>query len=151
MSVRTKKPPTDVQCTLAFMGPMAHAEAARAALHAMGFVETNPVMEANTPAWGLLDAAPHMGLPWGLGGVDAETSAPVPWRDAFPPLSEDERPGRMLRAARTKEDLSQIQLAHLTGIPQRHISEMEHGKRAIGKERAKKLAEALQIDYHVFL
>jgi transcriptional regulator with XRE-family HTH domain len=57
----------------------------------------------------------------------------------------------MLRAARTKEDLSQIQLAQRTGIPQRHISEMEHGKRAIGKERAKKLAEALHIDYHVFL
>jgi len=28
---------------------------------------------------------------------------------------------------------------------------MEHGKRAIGKERAKKLAEVLKIDYHVFL
>jgi transcriptional regulator with XRE-family HTH domain len=57
----------------------------------------------------------------------------------------------MLRAARTREDLSQIQLAELTGIPQRHISEMEHGKRPIGKARAKKLAHVLQIDYHVLL
>jgi len=39
----------------------------------------------------------------------------------------------------------------MTGIPQRHISEMEHGKRAIGKERAKKLTVVLKIDYHVFL
>jgi len=83
--------------------------------------------------------------------VPAETPTPVPWREAFPPLSETERPGRMLRAARTKEDLTQRQLSALTGIPQHHLSEMEHGKRTIGKERAKKLAEALQIDYRMFL
>ena len=47
--------------------------------------------------------------------------------------------------------VSQTQLATLTGIPQRHISEMEHGKRAIGKERAKQLADVLQVDYRVFL
>jgi len=57
----------------------------------------------------------------------------------------------MLRAARSKEGLIQVQLAHLTGIPQRHISVMEHGKRQIGKERAKKLVEILKVDYHVFL
>jgi plasmid maintenance system antidote protein VapI len=39
----------------------------------------------------------------------------------------------------------------LTGIPQRHISEMERGKRPIGKETAKKLAVALKTDYRVFL
>jgi transcriptional regulator with XRE-family HTH domain len=83
--------------------------------------------------------------------VDAEKALAVPWREAFPPLDDAERPGRMLRAARTREDLTQMQLARLTGIPQRHLSEMEHGKRTIGKERAKKLAEVLQVDYHVFL
>jgi transcriptional regulator with XRE-family HTH domain len=57
----------------------------------------------------------------------------------------------MLRAARTKEGVTQSQLAQMTGIPQRHISEMEHGKRSIGKERAKKLAEALKVDYHLLL
>jgi predicted transcriptional regulator len=35
----------------------------------------------------------------------------------------------MLRAARSKADITQVELAHLTGIPQRHISEMEYGKR----------------------
>ena len=44
-----------------------------------------------------------------------------------------------------------MRLAELTSIPQRHISEMERGKRSIGKERAKKLAEALNVDYRVFL
>ena len=52
---------------------------------------------------------------------------------------------------RTREDLTQAQLAKLTGIPRRHISEMENGRRAIGKERAKKLAAALKCDYRVFL
>jgi len=28
---------------------------------------------------------------------------------------------------------------------------MEHGKRPIGKDRAKKLAEVLKVDYHIFL
>ena len=60
--------------------------------------------------------------------------------------------GAALRGARRREGLTQCQLAEATGIPQRHISVMESGKRAIGKERARKLAEALQVsDYRVFL
>jgi plasmid maintenance system antidote protein VapI len=42
-------------------------------------------------------------------------------------------------------------LSHLTGIPQGHISEMENGKRAIGRESAKRLGKALNINYKVFL
>ena len=116
----TKEHPTHAMCTLAFVGPIDHAEAARKALHALGFVE-------------------------------ADTRETIPWREAFPPIPEAERPGRMLRAARSKEGVTQNQLALMTGIPQRHISEMEHGKRSIGKDRARKLAEALKVDYHVFL
>lgn len=57
-----------------------------------------------------------------------------------------------LRAYRTREDLTQKDLSLRIGIPQRHISEMETGKRTIGKERARKLAEALNVsDYRVFL
>jgi len=50
-----------------------------------------------------------------------------------------------------REGLTQIQLSKLTGIPQRHISEMENGKRPIGKEMAKRLGKALSISYKVFL
>lgn len=56
-----------------------------------------------------------------------------------------------LRAYRLREGLTQKQLTALTGIPQHHISEMENGKRSIGKERAKKLAEALHCDYRQLL
>jgi DNA-binding XRE family transcriptional regulator len=57
-----------------------------------------------------------------------------------------------LRAYRTRENLTQKELSQKTGIPQHQISEMENGKRGIGKERAKKLAEALNVqDYRLFL
>ncbi len=56
-----------------------------------------------------------------------------------------------LRAYRHRENLTQRQLAELAGIPQRHISEMENGKRVIGKEMAKRLAKVLHTDYRVFL
>jgi transcriptional regulator with XRE-family HTH domain len=59
--------------------------------------------------------------------------------------------GVAIRGGRGKEGLTQKQLAELTGIAQHHISEMENGKRPIGKETAKKLAAALNIDYRVFL
>lgn len=75
----------------------------------------------------------------------------VPWRECFPAWSDAQLPGVTLTGARHKEGLTQVQLAQLTDIPQRHISEMEHGKRPIGKERAKKLAKVLKVDYHVLL
>lgn len=56
-----------------------------------------------------------------------------------------------LRGYRHRENLTQRQLSELTGIPQRHISEMENGKRPIGKEVAKRLADALRVDYRMFL
>lgn len=59
--------------------------------------------------------------------------------------------GICIRGGRTKEGLTQVELSELTGIPQRHLSEMENGKRPIGKETAKKLAEVLKVDFRVFL
>jgi len=84
-----------------------------------------------------------------LGFVD--TSDSVPWRQAYPEYTEKQLIGKALAGARHKEKLTQIQLAVMIGIPQRHISEMENGKRPIGKEMAKRLGEALNISYKVFL
>jgi hypothetical protein len=84
-----------------------------------------------------------------LGFVD--TSDSVPWREAYPEYSDEDLPGVCLRGSRYREDLTQKQLSELTGIPQRHISEMENGKRSIGKEMAKRLGKALNIGYKVFL
>lgn len=56
-----------------------------------------------------------------------------------------------LRGYRLREDLTQRQLSESAGIPQRHISEMENGKRSIGKEVAKKLSFVLKCDYRRLL
>jgi DNA-binding XRE family transcriptional regulator len=80
-----------------------------------------------------------------------DTSECVTMEEAFPGYGENPL-GMALRGARSREGVTQRELADLTGMPQRHISEMETGKRQIGKERAKKLAEALHVaDYRVFL
>jgi DNA-binding XRE family transcriptional regulator len=84
-----------------------------------------------------------------LGFVDLTDT--VPWRDAYPEYSEEELTGKALAGVRYREGLTQVQLSELTGIPQRHISEMENGKRPIGKETAKRLGKALNISYKVFL
>jgi len=80
-----------------------------------------------------------------------EASESVTIAEAFPEYAVNPL-GAALRGARAREGLTQRELAARTGIPQRHISEMEGGKRPIGKERARKLAEALHVsDYRVFL
>jgi len=66
-------------------------------------------------------------------------------------LFAERTPANMLIGARGKENLTQIQLAELTGIPRRHISDMENGRRTIGKQNAMKLGKALNISYQLFL
>ena len=59
--------------------------------------------------------------------------------------------GTALRGLRSREDLTQKQLSQMIGAKPSHISEMENGKRPIGKEMAKRLAKALRTNYKVFL
>lgn len=60
-------------------------------------------------------------------------------------------PGEVLRGLRYREGLTQAQLADLVGVKPAHISDMEKGRRPIGKEMAKRLAQALHVGYKVFL
>lgn len=83
-----------------------------------------------------------------LGFQEAEGA--VPWREAFP-YSDDQLPGVFLSGARHREGLTQAQLSEKTGIPRRHLSEMENSKRPIGKVTARKLGEALNVDPRRFL
>lgn len=84
-----------------------------------------------------------------LGFVD--TSNSIPWREAFPEISEEEGPAAVLRGMRRREGLTQKALAIKADIPQSHISMMERGKMPIGVIRAKKLGKALNAGYKVFL
>jgi DNA-binding XRE family transcriptional regulator len=82
--------------------------------------------------------------------VESEGEPTFTLDEVFPELAGKEKQV-YLRGIRYREDLTQKQLADLAGIPQRHISEMENGKRPIGKENAKKLAKVLNADYRMFL
>ena len=76
----------------------------------------------------------------------------IPWRNAVTDLIEKySEAGAALKGARAKEAISQSDLAEKLGIPQSHISDMEHGRRTIGKNMAKRLAKALNVGYKVFL
>lgn len=59
--------------------------------------------------------------------------------------------GSILRGLRFKEELTQVQLAEKVGVPQTDISQIENGKRPIGKKMAERLAKVFGIDYRVFL
>ncbi len=60
-------------------------------------------------------------------------------------------PATALRGLRLREELTQKQLADKLGIRQHHLSEMEHGKRPIGKEMAKRLAEVLNTNWKTLM
>ena len=71
----------------------------------------------------------------------------IPWREtSYFKEIESILPSVFLSGARHREGLTQIELAKRSGIPRRHISEMENNKRPIGKMNVRKLAEVLNID-----
>jgi DNA-binding XRE family transcriptional regulator len=80
-------------------------------------------------------------------GAIVEEPESVPWEEVYP----DFNGSVALRGARKREGLTQKELAALVGVSQTHISEMEHGKRPIGKDMARRLAKVLKADYRVFL
>ena len=84
--------------------------------------------------------------------VKSKTERLIPWRQAF----QDEieaygEGGLMLRGSRHKAELTQKELADALGISQNHISEMENGKRPIGKVMALRLAKFFKTDYRKYL
>ena len=68
-------------------------------------------------------------------------------REVFPESS----PGNRLRGLRTREGITQKELARVLGIRQHHVSEMEKGVRSISKDMAKRIGESYKVSYKVFL
>lgn len=60
-------------------------------------------------------------------------------------------PGEMLRTIRELQELTQSELAALTGIAQSNLSALETGARELGRERALVLAKALRVHPAVLL
>ena len=80
------------------------------------------------------------------GGNDGE-KAPYNVEEVFPGFHA----GHTLRGARYREDVSQRQLAKLTGVSVQNISAMENGRRSIGKETAKRFGKVLNVDWKLFI
>jgi len=78
-----------------------------------------------------------------------QTGDSIPWRESK--YFANVQAGTYLSGARYRENLTQVELAERSGIPRRHISEMENGRRPIGEQNAKKFAETLNIDPRLLL
>jgi DNA-binding XRE family transcriptional regulator len=71
--------------------------------------------------------------------------------DWFKKISANDSPGKTLRVYRTRDGMSQAELAKRLGIFKQHVSNMENGSRAISQEMAKQLGELFGISYKRFL
>lgn len=81
-----------------------------------------------------------------------EMESPVSAMEALGEFVEMEKlPGITLRVHRENANLTQKDLAEKLGVKQHHISEMEHSKRPVGKELAKKIAAVLHTGYREYL
>ena len=59
--------------------------------------------------------------------------------------------GDTLKGLRYRENMTQKQLAEQAGISVQNLSHMEHGRRPVGKEMAKRLAKVLNADWRTLL
>ncbi|MBA2652641.1 MAG: helix-turn-helix transcriptional regulator [Tatlockia sp.] len=66
-------------------------------------------------------------------------------------VKESGEPGVLLKGLRYREGLSQIEFAKQLNISQTNLSAMENGRRTLGKELAKRIADIFKLDYRVFL
>ena len=73
-------------------------------------------------------------------------------RQVFSDLYEQHgKIGATIRGCRVRDGMTQVELAKKLNIHQAHISQMEHGKRIVGKKMAQKLAVIFKTDYRLFL
>jgi ribosome-binding protein aMBF1 (putative translation factor) len=76
----------------------------------------------------------------------------IPWRKvAKREIEKYSEVGLVIRGSRFKEGYTQKKLAELLEVKPHHISEMEHGKRSVGKTMAQRLGKVFKVDYRVFL
>jgi DNA-binding XRE family transcriptional regulator len=59
--------------------------------------------------------------------------------------------GALLKGLRSREDLNQTEFAKKIGVSQANLSKMEHGRRPIGKQIAKRIEEIFGVNYKYFL
>ena len=76
----------------------------------------------------------------------------IPADEVFKDLYEKYgKVGSTIRGYRSRDNMTQAELAQKLNIHQSHVSQMEHSKRVIGKKMAHKLAKIFNSDYRLFL
>ena len=93
------------------------------------------------------DARPTDASFWAGEELNAEGEEVCGVEDIFGQIT----PAQVLRGLRHREGLKQKDLAATLGIRPANLSEMEHGRRPIGKDMAKRLAKVLGTDWKVLL
>ncbi|MBY0384574.1 helix-turn-helix domain-containing protein [bacterium] len=84
--------------------------------------------------------------------ANTEDTESAPASDFFPDLKDPaKRIGIIFRGIRSKNNLTQAEVAERLNIDQSDVSKIEKGKRAIGKSLAKKIEKEFGIDYRRFL
>jgi DNA-binding XRE family transcriptional regulator len=66
-------------------------------------------------------------------------------------IQETSEPAVLLRGLRTREGMTQVQFAECIGVTQANLSAMENGRRAIGKELARRIEAEFGLNYRLFL
>ena len=74
----------------------------------------------------------------------------TPWREALG-IAKHEEQGLVLQGMRIRAGMTQKELAEFLGVKRHQVSEMEHGRRSIGREMAHRMAEIFGTRYNVFL
>ena len=81
-----------------------------------------------------------------------ESDQPIAWEElAKDRIAKYKKSGLVLRGMRYRENMSQKNLAKLSGVSQNEISKIENGKRTVGEKVAKRIAEALNFDYRLLI
>lgn len=77
----------------------------------------------------------------------------LPWREVAKSRikASGGESAHMVRMSREMAEMTQVELASRLKMPQANLSQIETGKRPVGKALAKKLAKIFHIDYRVFL
>jgi ribosome-binding protein aMBF1 (putative translation factor) len=87
-----------------------------------------------------------------LAKYSEDDDTPVAWEVlAKDRIEKYKKSGLVLRGMRYREGLSQKKLAEASGITQNEISNIENGRRTVGKKVAEKLAKVLNFDYRMLL
>lgn len=82
----------------------------------------------------------------------AKRTQSVSSHDVFAKLEQKlTKAGALLKGLRTREGLTQLEFSERIGVTQSNLSNMENGRRPVGKIVAKRIEKIFNVDYRYFL